>query len=221
MKVTKIEPGRFKKEFVTVFFGTEFHLKLHQDVAAAYRLAEGAEVPEEKIAEIKAAGRKKEALEYAMLFLSYRPRSQREMSERLKRKGFEPEVTAAVLEDLKNLRLIDDSQFARDLAESRIKNRLQGDARVREDLIRKGIDRKLAEDAVRDLSDAEREDVPDEDERAYQALVKRRNQIHNADDRTVQRRLFGYLSRRGFAYDTVERALQRFKRESRSGEAEE
>lgn len=222
MKVTKVEPGRFKKELVTVFFGPEFHLKLHKEVAARYGLAEGAEVPEEKLTEIKAAGDRKEATEYALLFLSYRPRSEKEMSERLKRKGYEPETVAAVIEDLKGMNLINDVQVAKDMAESRLKSRLLGDQRVRQDLIRKGFDKDTAEEAVRGLTaDEQAGDIPDEDERAYQALVRRRKQIREADYRTLHRRLFGYLSRRGFSYDTIERALQRFKREERFGDTGE
>ena len=220
MKVTKIVPGRFTKQYSTVFLGENCMLKLHQDIIAKYQISDASDITDELFAEIKQAEELKEATEYSYLLLSYRTRSENEMIERLKRKKFSQGTITAVINAFKNSNLINDKDFAKNIAEDKIKSKMIGSERIREDMVRKGIDRQTAEDAVKNALENDSGEILDEDEKAYRALIKRRKQISETDFRTLHRKLFDYLSRRGFNYDTIEKALQRLKRDEKYGNEE-
>ena len=150
------------------------------------------------------------ALEYAYFLLKFRSLSEAAMKERLLWKGFAENEVEETLAALRNQKLLNDSQLAEHLAESRLKNRLMGDARVQQELMQKGIDKNIAEKTVRDM--AQSSEVPDEEERAYRLILKRRKQIKEIDSRTLFRRLYEHLARRGFSPDTIEHALSRYRR---------
>lgn len=221
-RIEKISPLKYKKPYFSVFFDDGQSFRIHQDLVGQYALAENLELNGEKISEIQSAAEKKEATEYAYLFLSYRGRSEKEMRERLKRKGFSEPTADQVIQTLKSQSLINDVELAKNLTDSRFKNRLWGRSRVRQDLVKKGIEPKMAEEVSREIESQMPEDLADEDERAYRLLMKRKEQIKSLDVRTQHRRLFGYLARRGFSFDVIEKVLSRYKREvnfGKSGEA--
>ena len=213
MVILKIVPQKYKKNYRSVFIDEKTSFPVHEEVAAKYGLREGMELSEERLDEVRFAASEKEATDHAYMYLNYRALSEGALSDRLKKKGFGPRVVESVVAKLKELKLIDDARLAKDSAESRLKGRLLGDRRVKEDLIRKGIPDSLADEAVREAQKGPAGAVPDEDERAYALLLKRRRQIKAIDAHTLHRRLFEYLSRRGFDPDTIERALSRYRRE--------
>lgn len=228
MKITKIVPQRFKKEYVMVFVdellptspSSPFSngkeptrgIRIHKEIAAQNHLEDGMEIPTEKLAQIQQESEKKEALEYALLFLSYRSRSEKEMAERLRKKKFSPATIATTLEELKNQKLLNDFEFARNLIESRARNKHYGNYRIRQELQQKGIDSEMAEAITKQLTNETSEEFPSEEERAYQLLEKRAAQMRNLDSHTAYRRLHSFLLRRGFSYDTVEKVLNRFRK---------
>ncbi len=221
IKILRIVPQKYKKEYRTVFIGPEVSIKLHEDVVAQFKLIEGAEISEATLSELKSIEDRKEAVEYAYLFLSYRTLSSLEMIERLKRKGFSKEIIQDTMEQLKSQKLINDADFAAHYAEEKLKYRMVGEERVHEELVRKGIDRETAEQVVRSVKSENADEILSEDERAYRSLLKRSRQIKEIDSHTQHRRLYGHLARQGFEADIIERVINRFRKERRQADPEE
>lgn len=231
MKITKIVPQRFKKEYVTIFFeggsrdSSEAGLRVHKEIAARYALLENMEIEPTKVERLKSESQKKEALEYALLFLSYRSRSEKEMTDRLRKKGFSPETITATLEELKNRKLLNDFEFAKNLMESRAKHKQYGNYRIIQELRQKGINSEVAEALSKELENDASEEFPTEEERATKLLEKRAEQMKNLDYHTAYRRLHTFLLRKGFSYDTVEKVMnwyaQNFSSQSRSPDAKQ
>jgi len=120
-------------------------------------------------------------MEYASQFLSHRNRTSKEISQKLKNKGFSPGVLESVIEYFKNNNLINDLDFAKTFAESRLKKQNLGKSRIQQDLIRYGIDRSVAENAIIKASALLPEEFSDDNERAYHSLIKRVKQVHIKD----------------------------------------
>lgn len=214
MKITKVLPGKYRKQYCSVFIDDEYAARLHSDVIQQEKIQSGKELSEAQWDEIKRIEQKKEALEYSYLLLNFRERSEKEMSERLRRKGFSPEIIHAVLEELKEKQIIDDKKFAQNFTESKLKSsKMIGEQRIQQELYKKGIKNETAKAMLQKIKDENPETVLSEDERAYQSLLKRKTQIKEIDPRTLKRRLYGYLLRKGFSYDSVEKALHRLSRE--------
>ncbi len=138
------------------------------------------------------------AMCYALKLLGYRQRSEGEMRTRLARKGFSAQVTDRTLAELTRLSLLDDRDFALNWVTMR---QGRGAARLKQELLQKGIARDLAEESIgRAMS------VEDEIASAWQVAVRatrsRPLPLTYAEVLRVRR----LLQRRGFSYEVIGRS---------------
>ena len=124
------------------------------------------------------------------------------MADRLRRKGFEVKVVAQVLQELTARRLLDDEAFARGWVRTRVLTRHLGRRRLAEELREKGVPEEIVGTA---LQEAFRE--VSEEEVARQAGEKRFKLLAHLSVDVIRRRLTGYLLRRGFPREIVERVV--------------
>ncbi len=216
MKILKLSRQKYQKNFFSlVLEGLDpAALKIHQDAVAQNDLKEGMDLDNTKLEAIQAFSLHQEALEFAYSVLKYRSLSESILKEKLKRKGFSHAVIEDAVRELLKNKLLNDERTAKDLAYDRLKNRKLGQERVREDLLKRGIDPETAEQALEGIQKEYAGEIPDEEERAYQSILKRVRQIKAEDSHTLYRKLFDYLSRRGFDQDTIEKAFSRYRREA-------
>jgi regulatory protein len=146
------------------------------------------------------------ALDLAQAFLAARPRSEREVQQRLARGGFTEEVITAALARLRHAGLLDDSAFATYWLEQRQTFRPRGARLLRAELQQRGIATELAVDAASSTLETARED-------AYRAALKRAIQLAHTDDQTFRTKLGQLLARRGFDWDTITPVVERLRQE--------
>lgn len=135
----------------------------------------------------------------ALRALGRKAASRQELDRALERREVEPEVRAAVLERLSDEGLVDDAQLAQDLAERLRERKHMGERGIAAELRKRGLD----------PAHLERGDDDDELERAIAAATERRKRLTSLDDETAERRLMGWLQRRGFGGSTVRTAIER------------
>lgn len=134
---------------------------------------------------------------YAFLLLKFRQRSSHELSERLKRKRFAPEVVAGTIDFLKEKNFIDDEAFTRAWVNSRLAKNL-GARRIKQELRLKGIPEAVINAQVRTIL----ADHPEE--AVIKKLAKvRLNRIKGEDPRKARQKVYAYLVRRGFSPASV------------------
>lgn len=142
----------------------------------------------QELADLEAAQRA------AMRALARRAHARHDLRRRLLQKQHPPAAVDAALERLAALRLLDDAQFAVDYARQK-SQRGRGAARLLRDLLAQGVERRVAEDAVRTALAAEGVDPTD----AVRALAeKRARQLAGLPAVVRKRRLVAFLARRGF-----------------------
>ena len=137
--------------------------------------------------------------ESALRLLAHRPRSQRELRQRLSARAFPAEVVDACVGDLERAGLIDDESFAHLAARDRVRNKSVGKIRLQAELRAKGVDPETASEAI---------DAALVGEDGGEAAVARRaagkfRRREGEDLQSAKRRLFGFLARRGFAPDII------------------
>lgn len=144
--------------------------------------------------------------ERALRLLSVRPRSRRELRDRLLRAGFDPGEVEAELTRLEAVGLVDDERFARALAEQQVLARGAGARAVLSALAAKGVDRATAEAA---LTAVERTgEAPDEEERARALALARVGRLRGLPPEQAYGRLVGFLVRRGHAPEVARQAAR-------------
>lgn len=180
----------------------------------AARLRPGQVLSDEEIAQLQERDRLEQAHEAALRFLSYRPRSEREVGDYLRQKGFDAATVEAELERLRRAGLVDDYAFARFWVENRTAFRPRGRRALQAELRRKGV----PPDVIREVL---RESAPDERSLALRLARERARRLQGLDPRTLRRRLAGYLSRRGFDGELVMEVLRALDIESEEEEAPE
>jgi len=147
-----------------------------------------------------------QCLKGAYRYLGYRPRSEAEMRQWLRRRGFGDETGERVLQELKNQRLVDDEAFARYWKENRQLHRPRSRDMVKLELKQKGIDPETADHVTRDM---------DDEASGYEAAVKRVRYLASLDYGEFHLRLASYLQRRGFSYGVIISVVKRLWEERR------
>jgi regulatory protein len=145
-----------------------------------------------------------EAWNAALSYLSYRPRSRRELKRHLRRKGYPSSLVDRVLGRCEELTLLDDLSFATAFVRDRIRLRPRGVTRLEAELVGKGVSRDDARDGIRVAF--EEEEVTERD--LLEVTARRRwRRLARLDAGTARRRLYAHLVRSGFPPDEVQRAV--------------
>jgi regulatory protein len=140
--------------------------------------------------------------ERALGLLAVRPRSRRELEQRLTAAGFGADEVADVLGRLERVGLVDDADFARQLAEQQFVHKRAGRRAVTSALIAKGIAPDLIEAVVAEAPD-------DEEARAEELARSKALRMGSGDPAKAFNRLFGLLMRRGYAPQVARQAARR------------
>jgi regulatory protein len=135
----------------------------------------------------------------AVKLLAAKPRSVRELRERLLEKPWtNDEIVDGVLEKLKEYKYLDDEQFARDAAASKLRLKPQGKRRLKASLSRKKLDREVVDNAIT----AAFEKYP-EKELIDSAIEKRLRLKGRPETREDKKKFLDHLLRLGFEYDLI------------------
>jgi regulatory protein len=137
--------------------------------------------------------------------LTAAPRTRRQLSDTLRRRGIPDEAAEAVLARFTEVGLIDDAMFASAWVESRHAGRGLGRRALEAELRQRGVDRRDIQAAVENLS-------PESELATARALVQRRLAATAGQPGEVRfRRLAGMLARKGYpaglVYQVVRDAL--------------
>ncbi len=144
----------------------------------------------------------KRAQERALRLLGVRNRSTYEVRTRLERAGFEEEVVAEVISWLHHLDYLNDERFAREWVDSRLRHKPLGRRRLTYELIQKGIGREIIEEALQQV------DSQAESQLATSLAYKQYGRMREPTWESVERKIYGYLTRRGFRSDAVRQAIE-------------
>ena len=139
----------------------------------------------------------------AFRLLSYRIRSCKELTDKLKEKGFSKNTVSAVIRGLKRINYLNDLDFARAFVESRLIYNPRGKTFLRYELLKKGVGESVIDKVLKEKISAEQEE--DTARTLAEKIWHRKNKIE-INKRTAQ--TYGYLSRRGFAHSLIKKILK-------------
>ncbi len=200
-KITRLIIQKKNKKRVNVYLDNEFAFGLA--LAEAISLKVGQVLDDKQIAILLDKDAYQKALASALDYLTRRPRSRQEIKQYLLKKEISPYNLQAVLTYLTDLNLLDDLAFAQYWIENREAFRPRGDYGLRYELRRKGVSETIIEEALLEA------DI-DQVESAYRVAQKNKRRWARVENQwELQKKVGGYLSRRGFGWDVIREVSQR------------
>jgi regulatory protein len=202
-KITAIEAQKRTPNRVNIHLDGEFAFGLSRIVAAWLRV--GQELDEEKIKRLQVEDAQERAFQQAMLFLSYRARSESEIRQNLRKHEIPQEVIEQTLERLRQDGLANDGQFARAWVENRSTFRPRSRRMMAMELKQKGLSEEAAASALKDVND---------EALAYESALKRAPRLNDLEWVEFRKKLSEFLARRGFSYSVIAPVVTRIWNES-------
>jgi regulatory protein len=184
-------------------------------------LRKGGALSEETLAALLHMDEPYRARSRALRLLATRDRSRAEVDSRLRQAGFTADTVGATIGWLGGLGYLDDARFAERYVAEKTRNGW-GPRRIRSELMRKGIQRSVLDAALAGADEDEQPAVAQTE--MLVELVRNRFGRQWVQDRvTAERRLVGFLTRRGYDWEDVTRVVRGLEAalESGSGEAPE
>ena len=127
--------------------------RLNARIVWEYDLEVGMDVPREMFVELLTEDIKLRLHQYALEYLHYHDYSAEELRQRLYEDSRRHDLVDLEIEHLKDIKLLDDERFAERLANRYVHVKKYGFKRAMNELIRHGIDKFTAEDALQSFDD--------------------------------------------------------------------
>jgi len=210
VRITSIERLPRKRRY-DVRIDQVLVVPLSPEILSQYCLRPGQEVTGGQVKAIEEAEARHVAMASALRLLAYRQRSEKEVRDSLRRRRVSAEVIDETVARLRELRLLDDAEFARSYVDLRDRTSPRSRRLLRSELLARGLERGAADASLGEM---------DEADAAYRAGARRARSMSALAFPDFRRRLGDHLQRRGFGYDTARATVQRLWQELR-GEAPE
>ena len=195
--ITALEIQKRNKERVNIYLDEEYAFSL--DIMAAAQLHKGQHLTDAEVDALRDQGEISKAVERAVRFLSYRPRSIAEVRRNLSEKQIPETVIDAVVDRLSNLGYLDDRAFAVYWVENRNTFKPLSQRALRYELRQKGVSRAEIDAAIADI---------DEDETAHRAAQTQIRRLRGKTRVEFRSKISGFLQRRGFGYGVIQTVME-------------
>lgn len=140
--------------------------------------------------------------DYALYLIEFKDRTEKELRDKFKEKGYDENDTEDEIEFLKNYGYIDDKRYAEHFTHDAINIKKWGKMRIRTELLRKGIDRETIDNTIEDAFFEVEDDL---------VLTQMQTRFKNSDFSNIKERtrIFNFFMRRGFSPDEIKGAMNK------------
>lgn len=191
-KITAISVQKKNPNRVNIYLDGEYAFGVAR-ITAAW-LKNGDVLSDEKISKLLAEDAREWAYQQALLYLSYRARSEKEIRQNLRKHEMPEEVIEETIERLRKAGLANDNEFAQAWVENRSTFRPRSRRALAMELRQKGLDDETVHSAVSGV---------DEEALAYEAAQKRLGRLKSLEWNEFRKKLSEFLARRGFSYSVI------------------
>ena len=189
--ITDIRPQKTRQGRVNVFVDGRYAFALDHLSAHEARLEIGLEISEDRLSELLEKAGLDSALPVALRYLASRPRSERELRNRLRQRKIGEAVIDRTVDRLKARGLLDDFTFAQYWVDQRVTFRPRSRRMLETELRQKGVHSSAIENVTLDM---------DDEAEAYRAAQRRARSLPTDDFEAFFKKLVEHLGRRGFGY---------------------
>jgi len=134
------------------------------------------------------------------MLLNYRSRSEKELRERLEKKGFSENHIASTLRHLKEAGYLDDHALAQDLKRQAFDNKLLGYNNAKRFLLNRGVPDKIIGETLEYNEETEADKIK-------KLIEKKLRTAGNYTGKKKEKKLWDFLVRKGYRFSTIRNAL--------------
>ena len=185
-------------EHVTVCLEDGGEIRSTLGVVTELRLFRGRNLDPEALEQLALQSGRARAREKALQYVSQRQMSARELGRKLREKGFDEETADYCVAWITERGLLNEESYAAAIVRH-YAAKGYGAGRIRQELMRRGLERELWEEALAAL--------PEDTAKLDRFIAQR---LKDPDDRDAVRKLSAALFRRGFSSEEIRSALSRF-----------
>lgn len=142
-------------------------------------------------------------LDKTLHFLSFRPRSEKEVRDNLTKKKAPLEIVDQIITRLKEQRFLDDEEFTRWWIEQRSKFRPRGIRVIKLELKQKGIAREVIDSVIQNSEFRIQNDL----DSAKKIVTKKLAKYKDLQKYEIYQKLGGILARKGFDWETIKESI--------------
>jgi regulatory protein len=201
--ITALQIQEKDKERINVFIDHEFALGISLRTLEQSGLYKGKVIDDADWEQLVKAEQMDKAYNAALNFLSARPRSTREIRDRLRQKDYPDDHIDVALAKLEKLGLVNDEAFARFWVENRQNCRPKGARALQSELQQKGVEREVISQVLDTMTNTD-------DERDNALVIARgalRRYQNEPDKWAFSRKMGAFLQRRGFGFEAIKPAV--------------
>lgn len=200
--ITKIERQKKNKTRYSLYAGDQFISGISEETLLAFDIHTGKSLSDSDIDNIKAKELYLSVREQAWRFLARREHSTAELRNKLLKKSFSREIVQEILDELLRRDYLNDRRFARLLITEEINLKKSGPLLVRGKLQAKGVAINIIDELLIELYCEEMQI-----KNCRYLADKKRALIMNLDDQLQLKKLYSFLTQKGYGWDIIQRAL--------------
>jgi regulatory protein len=144
---------------------------------------------------------KARAVNYGLKLLTARMKTEKEMADRLKEKGYEQEIIHYVLNYFKSCGYLDDKKYVELYLREKITVNRYGTMKLKNKLYQKGISTELVEEGLEEIDE---ETIIDN---AFYLANRKIDSLDMAEPSAVRQKVYRHLVSKGYSYATIARVL--------------
>lgn len=179
-----------------IFVDSAFFATVLDETVVKFHLTTGLELSSENLSKIIFDGQLPLALDYSYSLLSTFNKTEKEMKEYLKKKGFSDDVISLAIIKLKNNHFLDDVKFCDNYIAT---HKTKSKKAIKFELRNKGIEEKIISFAL--------ENIDNQDEivlKLAQKFVKNKK-----NDDKIREKLYRHLIGKGFTYGEIKKSMDK------------
>lgn len=202
MIITKIEKQKNNNKRYSIFIDNEFAFGIDEIDLLYYKLKENEPLDNEKYEYILNKLLLKRAKDKALKYLGYKMRSKNQVIKKLQEYEFPSNVIDKVIRVLEKYNYINDEDFAKAFIKDKLNLKGHGVFKISYDLKMLGVDEEIFKKYLYD------DEFINEGEKAKDLLLKKLGNKNIEDlDYKEKQKIYAYLARRGFSYDSIKKAF--------------
>jgi len=209
-QITSIEPQKRRKGRFNIYVDGQFSFALDENLLAKNMLAVGKSLTDDQIEKLIKENEAGKLFDASLRFLSYRPRSEKEVGDFLVKKiarvenikfteASQSPVISQIITRLKKQSFLDDEEFAEWWVKARTSSQPKGPYLIKRELAGKGIDKEIIEKAI--------SKIKNQRELGYKVIHKKLETWKNLTNLELKKKVYEHLARRGFDSKTINEVI--------------